>query len=421
MIQFPEFEYRQNTLFVEDVAIPELAFQYGTPCYIYSQAALYAQWNALRDAFSDISFLPCYSVKANSNIAILQLLAQWGSGFDIVSVGELDRVLLAGGAPEKIMFSGVVKREDELRKAIHSRIGCINIESKYELEKIVEIASEMQIPAKISLRINPDVDAKTHPYIATGLKESKFGIDIDQALPLYLSLKDNPWVVPVGIDCHIGSQITNTQPYKEAAVHVFEFIKDLEQAGIELQHVDLGGGFGIRYDQEQAPKFSAFADVITPLFSEKGYQLILEPGRSIIGNAGVLITTIEYIKETSVTSFAMVDAAMNDLIRPALYDAWHALLPVNRNDERVIKEYDVVGPVCESGDFFARKRSLNELRRGELLAIMSAGAYAMTMASNYNSRQRPCELLINGEDIQLIRRRDALEELWANEVALPTT
>ncbi len=420
MNQFPGFEYRQDNLYVEEVDIPRMALEYGTPLYIYSKSALTSRWVELCTAFSSIDFLPCYAVKANSNIAILQMLAQWGAGFDIVSVGELERVLAAGGDASKVMFSGVAKREDEIRKAIHCQTGCINVESEYELTRICAISADMKMHVNVSLRINPDVNPNTHPYTSTGLKESKFGITSELALKLYTSIKDDPWVRPVGVDCHIGSQITETQPYVEAAKHVFEFVEKLEQLGIELKHIDLGGGFGITYDNEKPPAFSHYAEVITPLFKGKHYQLVLEPGRSIVANAGILVTAVEYIKDIEVNEFVLVDAAMNDLMRPALYQAWHTVLPVTLNAKRVDKVYDIVGPVCESGDFFAKKREMKELQPGELLAVMSAGAYAMTMASNYNTRQRPCELMIDGGNTHLIRRRDALDELWQNEILLPT-
>ena len=418
MNQFPEYDYRQDTLHVENVDIAALALQYGTPCYVYSKKHLQRQWAELCEAFSTVDFLPCYAVKANSNIAILQLLADWGAGFDIVSLGEMERVLAAGGEARKIMFSGVAKREDELRKAIHYQIGCINVESEFELQRITSIAAEMEMPINVSLRINPDVNPKTHPYIATGLKESKFGIASEAALPLYQSLLNHAWVHPVGIDCHIGSQIVETQPYIDAARHVFKLVAEIESFGIQLQHIDLGGGFGINYGVDQALLYSDYANVLIPFFANTNYQLVLEPGRSLIANAGALITSVEYIKETESKTFALVDAAMNDLLRPALYDAWHTLLPVHKGSGRLERTYDIVGPVCESGDFFARSREVPELCAGDLLAVMSAGAYAMSMASNYNSRQRPCELLIDNDQIQLIRRRDALEELWSNEVTL---
>ncbi len=418
MKQFPGFEYRQNKLFVEDVDISALALEYGTPAYVYSKTAIMTRWVELCSAFSRVDFLPCYAVKANSNLALLQMLAQWGAGFDIVSVGELERVMLAGGDASKVMFSGVAKREDEIRHAIHCQIGCINVESEHELTLIGDIAKDMQSPVNVSLRINPDVNPNTHPYISTGLKESKFGIATHRALALYESIKNDPWVKPVGVDCHIGSQLTDTAPYVDAAKLVFKFVQELEQLDIQLRHIDLGGGFGIQYEQESPPEFSAYAEQIVPLFENKQYQLIVEPGRSIVANAGALITTVEYIKDIGINQFAMVDAAMNDLIRPALYHAWHHLLPVYQDSQREEKTYDVVGPVCESGDFFAKQRSLQALMPGELLAVMSAGAYAMTMASNYNSRPRPCELLIEGEQVHMIRRREALEELWQNECLL---
>ena len=418
MNHFPNFEYRQGKLFVEDTDVAALALEYGTPAYIYSKSALMSRWVELCGAFSALDFLPCYAVKANSNIAILQMLAQWGAGFDIVSLGELERVLVAGGDASKVMFSGVAKREDELRKAIHCQIGCINIESEFELTRICELAQEMQTPINVSLRINPDVNPNTHPYISTGLKESKFGIASERALSLYQSIKDHPWVKPVGVDCHIGSQITETTPYTDAAKLVFEFVETLEQHGIQLKHIDLGGGFGIQYEQENPPPFSDYAESIMPLFEGKNYQLIVEPGRSIVANAGMLLTKVEYVKDIDVSEFVLVDAGMNDLIRPALYQAWHTLLPVHERIDGTDKVYDVVGPVCESGDFFAKQRKMKELHSQDLLAVMSPGAYAMTMASNYNSRQRPCELLVEGEDVHLIRRRDALDELWQNEILL---
>ena len=416
--QFPGFTYRQGKLFVEELDVSTLALEYGTPAYVYSKSALMARWVELCGAFSSLDFLPCYAVKANSNIAILQMLAQWGAGFDIVSIGELERVLAAGGSAEKIMFSGVAKREDEIRKAIHSQIGCINVESEYELSRICVIAQDMKMSVNVSLRINPDVNPNTHPYISTGLKESKFGIATDKALTLYESIKDHQWVKPVGVDCHIGSQITETAPYVDAAKLVFAFVEQLERLGIQLKHVDLGGGFGIQYYQEDPAPFSAYAEQIIPLFEGKSYQLIVEPGRSIVANAGMLLTKVEVIKDIDINEFVIVDAAMNDLIRPALYQAWHSVLPVNENKLAANKTYDIVGPVCESGDFFAKQRVMKELKPGDLIAIMSAGAYAMTMASNYNSRQRPCEILIEGENTHLIRRRDALEELWHNEILL---
>lgn len=415
---FPGFDYRQGELFVEEIALSSLALEYGTPAYIYSKSALMNRWVELCSAFSALEFLPCYAVKANSNIAILQMLAQWGAGFDIVSLGELERVLLAGGDASKIMFSGVAKREDEIRKAIHCHIGCINVESEHELSMICSIAEDMQLQARVSLRINPDVNPNTHPYISTGLKESKFGIATEHALALYESIKDHPWVKPVGVDCHIGSQLTDIAPYIDAAKLVVTFVEQLEQRGIHLKHIDLGGGFGIQYQQENPPEFAQYAEQIVPLFADKNFQLIVEPGRSIVANAGMLLTKVEYIKNIQINEFVMVDAAMNDLIRPALYDAWHHIMPIQEYPQREQRTYDVVGPVCESGDFFAKQRVMKELKSGELIGVMSAGAYAMTMASNYNSRPRPCELLIEGDDVHLIRRRDALDELWQNECLL---
>ena len=420
MTNFPGFEYQQDSLFVENVDVATLAREYGTPLYVYSKQALYQQWQALEEAFSSVDFLPCYAVKANSNLAILQLLANWGAGFDIVSVGELERVLTAGGDPSKIMFSGVAKREDEIRRAIQCQIGCINVESEFELNRICAVAADMQMSVNVSLRINPDVNPNTHPYISTGLKESKFGVTSDLALTLYQSLQNDAWVNAVGVDCHIGSQITETEPYIEAAKHVFNFVSELSELGITLKHIDLGGGFGITYQKETPASYDEFAKGILPLMTNSSHQLVVEPGRSIIGNAGILLTKVEYVKNINVNEFVLVDAAMNDLIRPALYDAWHTILPASKDNRLPSKVYDVVGPVCESGDFFAKQRTLQKVSAGDLLAIMSAGAYAMTMASNYNSRQRPCEVLVDEGDVHLIRRRDAVDELWQNEVLLST-
>ena len=418
MTNFPGFEYQQDSLFVENVDVATLAREYGTPLYVYSKQALYQQWQALEEAFSSVDFLPCYAVKANSNLAILQLLANWGAGFDIVSVGELERVLTAGGDPSKIMFSGVAKREDEIRRAIQCQIGCINVESEFELNRICAVAADMQMSVNVSLRINPDVNPNTHPYISTGLKESKFGVTSDLALTLYQSLQNDAWVNAVGVDCHIGSQITETEPYIDAAKHVFNFVSELSELGITLKHIDLGGGFGITYQKETPASYDEFAKGILSLMTNSSHQLVVEPGRSIIGNAGILLTKVEYVKNINVNEFVLVDAAMNDLIRPALYDAWHTILPASKDNRLPSKVYDVVGPVCESGDFFAKQRALQKVSAGDLLAIMSAGAYAMTMASNYNSRQRPCEVLVDGGDVHLIRRRDAVDELWQNEVLL---
>lgn len=408
------FYYRADQLYAEDVPVAEIAGQYGTPVYIYSRAALEEHWRAFDRAFGEHPHLICYAVKANANLAVLNLLARLGSGFDIVSLGELERVLKAGGEADKIVFSGVGKREAELRRALGIGIRCFNVEVPEELDWLNRIAGELGTKAPVSLRVNPDVDANTHPYIATGLKENKFGIDMETALDEYLRAADLPHLEIVGLDCHIGSQLTEIAPFLDALERVLALAECLEQAGIGLRHLDLGGGLGIPYRDETPPQPAEYVAALLAKLDKRRYEIWLEPGRAIAGNAGILVTRVEYLKKTPVKRFAIVDAAMNDLLRPALYQAWQEIAPVVPRADVPEQVYDVVGPVCESGDFLGRQRRLR-LIPGDLLAVRSAGAYGFTMTSNYNSRLRPPEILVDGSQVHLVRRRESLEDLWRGE------
>ena len=412
------FEYRNGQLFAEDVAVAEIAEQFGTPCYIYSRATLERHWHAFNDAFGDHPHLICYAVKANSNLAVLSLLARLGSGFDIVSVGELERVIAAGGNPRKIVFSGVGKREDEIQRALDAGIRCFNVELSDELDRLNEIAGQMGTVAPVSLRVNPDVDAKTHPYISTGLKENKFGIEIDQAYDDYLRAQAMPNLQVVGLDCHIGSQLTELSPFADALDRVLQLVDRLQAAGIQLQHLDLGGGLGIQYRDEQPPLPDDYVQALMQRLSGRNLEIMLEPGRAIAGNAGILVTRVEYIKPTSVHRFAIVDAAMNDLMRPALYDAWQNIIPVQQNSDAPEQLYDIVGPVCETGDFLGKNRVLR-LQPNDLLAVRSAGAYGFSMSSNYNSRPQPAEIMVTGGEAHLVGKRQSLTDLWSREQILP--
>ena len=411
------FSYRDGTLCAENAPLDLLAARLGTPCYVYSRAALESAYREFELACGKRDVLICYAVKANSNLAVLNLLARLGSGFDIVSGDELARVLAAGGSAAKTVFSGVGKSETEIRTALDAGILCFNVESEGELDRLSALAVRSGRDAPVSLRINPDVDPKTHPYIATGLQESKFGIAYEEALPLYLRAAHLPGLRVTGIDVHIGSQITDVEPFVAALGRVLEFIDVLDAAGVHLDHLDLGGGLGIRYRDEAPP---AVGEYLRPLFQRLGnrkLRVLFEPGRALAGNTGVLLTRVEYLKHGPAKNFVVTDAAMNDLLRPALYDAWHEVLPVVRRDSPP-KRYDVVGPICESADFLARERSL-ALAPGDLLAVMSAGAYGMTMSSNYNSRPRPAEVIVDGETIHLVRERESTESLFASERLLP--
>ena len=413
------FSYTNGQLGAEGVALAEVARRHGTPCYVYSRAAIEQQWRAFHTAFAGHNHLICYAVKANSNIAVLNVLARLGSGFDVVSVGELERVIKAGGDPGKIVFSGVGKRRDEMQRALQAGIRCFNVESTAELEHLNQVAGELHRRAPVSLRVNPDVDVATHPYIATGLKENKFGIPYEEALPIYMRAADMPHIDVVGIDCHIGSQITVLGPFIDALERLLQLVNEIENRGIEIKHVDIGGGLGIHYRDETPPPAADYVKEVMQLFAGKPCEIILEPGRSIVGNAGVLLTRVEYLKHTPHKNFVIVDAAMNDLLRPALYEAWHDILPLAEASSRKQgKVYDVVGPVCETGDFLGKDREL-VLQAGDLLAVCSAGAYGFCMSSTYNSRPRTCEVMIDNGKIHEIRKRELLSDLLTGESLLP--
>ncbi len=411
------FTYRHNILHIEDVPLTDIAQSYGTPAYIYSKTALERYWQAFDQALKDHLHLICYAVKANSNLAILSTLARLGAGFDIVSGGELERVLRAGGAPQKIVFSGVGKTEAELRKALQVGILCFNIESAAELTRLNQLAAATRQIAPIAIRVNPDIDAKTHPYISTGLKENKFGLSVEQAFCLYLTAAQLPNIRIIGIDCHIGSQLTHLDPFIEALEKVMLLVEKLHLKGIHLRHIDVGGGLGIRYQTESPPSPKEYGYALSQVLGNEPYEIILEPGRALVGNAGLLLTKVDYLKHTEHKHFAIVDAALNDLIRPALYQAWHDILPVQPHFHETTYPYDIVGPICETGDFLGKQRSL-ALQEGDLLAIASAGAYGFVMSSNYNSRGRAPELLVTGNQVKLIRRRETIEDLLALEIGL---
>jgi diaminopimelate decarboxylase len=411
------FSYRNGTLCAEKVPLSDVASRFGTPCYVYSRAALESAYRDFEQAASGHDVLICYAVKANSNLAVLNVLARLGSGFDIVSGGELARVLAAGGAAGKTVFSGVGKSEAEMRAALKAGIFCFNVESEGELERLSRVAGEMGGKASVSLRVNPDVDPRTHPYISTGLRENKFGIPHEEAPRLLRKAASLPGLQLVGIGFHIGSQITEIEPFVVSLNKILDFVDMMDASGMQLNHIDVGGGLGIRYRDEQPP---AVKDLMTRLLERIGrrkLKLLLEPGRALVGNAGVLLARVEYLKYGAVKNFAVVDAAMNDLLRPALYDAWQEVLPVAMRSGRA-QRYDIVGPVCESADFLGRDRDLI-LADGDLIAVASAGAYGMSMSSNYNSRPRPAEVMIDGDTAHLVRERERNEHLFASERLLP--
>ncbi len=412
------FNYRNNDLFAEDVSVQDIITQHGSPCYIYSRATLERHWQAFDQAFGNHAHLICYAVKANSNIALLNLLARLGSGFDIVSIGELERVIQAGGDPKKVVFSGIGKREDEILSALKLGIRCFNIEVSDELDRINSIAQQLNVIAPVSFRVNPDVDAKTHPYISTGLKENKFGIDINQAVSEYRRAATLSNIEIVGIDCHIGSQLTETRPFLDALDKILNLVSTLADEGIHLHHLDLGGGLGIRYNQEQPPEPAEYIKAILEKLGDTNFEILLEPGRAIVGNAGILVTKVEYLKPTEHKKFAIVDAAMNDLVRPSLYSAWQEIIPVKIQNVAEEQEWDIVGPICETGDFLGKQRLL-KISQGDLLAIRSSGAYGFTMSSNYNSRPKVPEIMIDGTQVHLIREREKIEQLWLGEHLLP--
>ncbi|MGA0115802.1 MAG: diaminopimelate decarboxylase [Burkholderiales bacterium] len=409
--------YRNGVLHADEVPLSRIAAQFGTPCYVYSRTALTAAWRDFDAAFAARDHLLCYAVKANPNIAILDLFARLGSGFDIVSGGELARVIAAGGDPRKVIFSGVGKTAAEMRDALRADILCFNVESAPELELLNRVAGEMGVRAPVSLRVNPDVDAGTHPYIATGLKENKFGVAYADALALYRRAQALPHLKIEGVDCHIGSQLTEIAPFIAALERVLALVDALALEDISIAHIDLGGGLGIRYQDESPPPVIEYARALMLALQTRPQKLLLEPGRLLTGNAGVLVTEVLYLKTGPDRNFAIVDAAMNDLIRPALYDAWHDVLPLRRSTAAV-RKYDVVGPVCESGDFLARNRDL-AVNTGDLLAIASAGAYGMSMSSNYNTRPRAAEIMVDGGRIFAIRDRESVAMLMAPEHRLP--
>ncbi|QUC05799.1 diaminopimelate decarboxylase [Aggregatibacter sp. oral taxon 513] len=413
------FQYKNNQLMAENLPVKQLAEQFGTPLYVYSRATLERHWHAFNNAFGEHPHLVCFAVKSNPNIAILNVMAKLGSGFDIVSQGELERVLAAGGDAGKVVFSGVAKSRQEIARALEVNIRCFNVESEAELLRINQIAGEMGKIAPISLRVNPDVDAHTHPYISTGLKENKFGVSAEQAREVYKVAATLPNIKIIGMDCHIGSQLTELQPFLDAVDRLIVLMEQLKQDGILLKHLDLGGGLGVTYTDETPPHPTEYAKALwekLSAFSE--LEIIVEPGRAITANAGILVTKVEYLKSNESRNFAIVDAGMNDMIRPALYQAYMNILEIDRTLAREEKIYDVVGPICETSDFLGKQRKL-AIAEGDYLAQRSAGAYGASMSSNYNSRPRTAEVMVDGDKAHLIRRREALNELWQLESLLP--
>ncbi len=407
----------QGVLFAEGVSLEAIANQFGTPTYIYSKNTLIQTFESFKKGLIKTDHLICFAVKANSNIAILNLFAGLGAGFDIVSGGELERVIYAGGNPQKIVFSGVGKTESEIEAALKANILCFNVESRSELLRIQEVAEKMNIKAPISIRVNPDVDAKTHPYISTGLKDNKFGVDFNQALSIYLAAKSMSHIDIKGIDCHIGSQITELKPFVDALDRVLSLVDQLKKNNIQLSHIDIGGGIGICYQDESPPDFEIYIKEILNKIKGLNVKIIFEPGRALVGNAGVLLSKVEYLKQNDIKHFAIIDAAMNDLMRPTLYDAYHEIKVVREHDTKS-QSFDVVGPVCESGDFIAKNRSL-KLKENDLICIMSAGAYGMSMSSNYNSRGRAAEVMVDQDQLYEIRTREKSSDLFKLEKKLP--
>jgi diaminopimelate decarboxylase len=416
------FALKNGVLHAEAVALPTIAEQFGTPAYVYSRAALSESLKEFHDVLgahpAGAGALVCYAVKANSNLAILNLFARLGAGFDIVSGGELQRVLAAGADPQKVVFSGVGKTAAEMKLALEAGIFCFNIESIPEIERLNEVAGQLGKTAPVSLRVNPNVDPKTHPYISTGLKEAKFGVAYDDALALYRRAAALPNIAVAGIDCHIGSQLLDPSPFAEALDRILALIDQLAAEGIQVHHIDLGGGLGIKYRADQVqPTVASYLNPLLDKLHGRGLKVVLEPGRRLVGNAGLLLTRVEFLKEGEAKNFAIIDAAMNDLMRPALYEAWHDIDPVVPR-AGATRDYDVVGPVCETGDFLGQARPLN-VQAGDLLAVMSAGAYGMAMASNYNTRPRAVEVMVDGDQVHVIRQRETVEQLYAGESILP--
>lgn len=411
------FQYHNNTLYAENVAITDIVQRWGSPCYIYSRNTLISNWQTFATALHTSSQNVCYAVKANANLAVLQTLAELNSGFDIVSAGELQRVIAAGGDPCKVIFSGVGKLPHELIYALENNIRCFNVESENELLALNAAASKLNKRAPVALRVNPNIDAETHPYIATGLKENKFGIDIIDALDIYKKAAAMSHIEITGLACHIGSQLTKLTPFLDALTILLQLLTKLKNHGITIQHLDMGGGLGIQYQDEQPPTPTHYITALRDALCEEAVELIIAPGRAIAANAGLLVTRVEYLKHANHKNFVIVDAAMNDLMRPALYQAWHDIIPVSPHHDLTAQMYDVVGPVCETGDFLGKNRSL-AVQIGDLLAIMQAGAYGFAMSSNYNTRARAAEVMVVGDQAHLVRRRETVEELFAGEFLL---
>lgn len=411
------FQLQHGSLHAEDVSLIRIAEEFGTPCYVYSKAALESAYTRFAAGFSGHDHLVCFAVKSNPSLAVLNTFARLGAGFDIVSGGELARVLAAGGDPSKVVFSGVGKTEVEMEAALAAGIFCFNVESAAELERLNQVASRLGKIAPVSLRVNPNVDAKTHPYISTGLKNNKFGVAYEDAFSLYQRAACLPNLAVHGVDCHIGSQLTELSPFLDAFDRVLALVDQLEAEGITIAHIDLGGGIGICYSDETPPDFSAYAAAVLAKLGNRAVKLVFEPGRALVGNAGTLLTKVEYLKHTEAKNFAIVDAAMNDLMRPALYDAYHDIVAVNPSSEAAAQVYEIVGPVCESGDFLGHDREL-ALQQGDLLAVLSAGAYGMSMSSNYNTRPRAAEVMVDGDKYQLVRQRETISQLFALEKIL---
>ena len=414
------FSFKQSELHAEQVPAGLLANQFGTPLYVYSREGLTRGYQAYEAALGDWPHMICYAVKANSNLAVLSVLAKLGAGFDIVSVGELERVLAAGGDAGRIVFSGVGKRSDEIRRAIEAGVHCFNVESEQEIDRIQAQAKALDSVASISLRVNPDVDAQTHPYISTGLKENKFGIDINRAVDVYNRAATLSHLNIVGVDCHIGSQLTTEQPFLDALDRLLVLIDQLKALGIDLKHIDIGGGLGVQYQDEEIPALSSLMEQVKQRLQDSGYghlALMVEPGRSIAAQAGIMLTRVELIKKTPFKNFAIVDAAMNDLLRPSIYSAWHNIQNTLTESEAEPAVYDVVGPVCETGDFLGKEREL-AISEGDLLAVYSSGAYGFVMSSNYNSRNRPAEVMVDGDQAHLVRRRETIEDQLSLETSL---
>lgn len=413
-----QFSYRDGQMFAEQVAVADIARDHGTPAYVYSRAAFENHYRAYDNALAGRPHLICYAVKANSNLAVLNVLARLGAGFDIVSAGELERVLRAGGDASRVVFSGVGKQPWEMRRALEVGVRCFNVESDTELDRLNEVAGELGVKAPVSLRVNPDVDAGTHPYISTGLKQNKFGIDIADAPRVYARAAAMPNLDVQGVDCHIGSQLTTTDPFLDAMDRVLALVDRLAEDGITIHHLDMGGGLGVTYDQEQPPSPADYIGAMVERLGDRKLELVLEPGRSIAANAGIMLTRVEFLKCTDEHNFAIVDAAMNDMIRPALYSAWQAIVPTAPRSDVAQKSWDIVGPVCETGDFLGKDRQL-ALAPGDLLAVRSAGAYGFVMSSNYNSRNRPPELMVDGDRVHVIRERETLDDQLRHEHCLP--